>query len=164
MNVTLIGMSGVGKSRVGLLLAKRLGYSFIDIDRIIEKDNNKRLQDLINCLGEEKFLELEENAILGIGAVSDAVISPGGSSIYSERAMEFLKGISRVVFLDASLEEIKRRRVNFSIRGIVGLREKGLKGLFLERQPLYRRYADVTIDVTGLSDKVAVDRIIEQLL
>jgi shikimate kinase len=157
-------MSGVGKSRVGLLLAKRLGYSFIDIDRIIEKDNNKRLQDLINCLGEEKFLELEENAILGIGAVSDAVISPGGSSIYSERAMEFLKGISRVVFLDASLEEIKRRRVNFSIRGIVGLREKGLKGLFLERQPLYRRYADVTIDVTGLSDKVAVDRIIEQLL
>ncbi|MCW4004807.1 MAG: shikimate kinase [Candidatus Bathyarchaeota archaeon] len=157
-------MSGVGKSRVGLLLSKRLGYRFIDIDRIIKQDTNQRLQDLIDCLGEKKFLELEENAILGIGAVCDSVISSGGSSIYSPRAMGFLKGISRVVFLDASLEEIKRRRVNFSIRGVVGLREKGLDGLFLERQPLYRRYADVTIDVTGLSDKVAVDRIIEQLL
>lgn len=163
MNVTLIGMSGVGMSRVGLLLSKRLGYRFIDIDRVIRQDTSQRLQDLIDCLGEKKFLELEENAILCIGKVSDCVISPGGSSIYSERAMGFLKGISMVVFLDASLEEIKRRRVNFSTRGIVGLKEKGLERLFLERQSLYRRYADVTINVTSLSDQVAVDRVIKQL-
>lgn len=162
MNVTLIGMSGVGKSRVGLLLSERLGYRFIDIDRVIEEDNGAKLQDLIDCFGNAKFVELEENAILSIGKVCDSVISPGGSSIYSKRAMGFLKSISVVVFLDASLEELKRRTADFSGRGIVGLKEKGLEGLFLERQPLYRRYADVTIDVTGLSDESIADLIVEK--
>jgi shikimate kinase len=164
MNVSLIGMTSVGKSRVGLLLSKRLDYRFIDVDRIIEKQNNQKLQDLIDCLGDSKFLELEEKTILGIHEVSNSVISLGGSSIYSQKAMGFLKGISRVVFLDASLEEIKRRPVDFSGRGIVGLKEKGLEGLFLERQPLYRRYADIAIAVDGLSDWAVVDRIIERVL
>jgi shikimate kinase len=163
MNITLIGMSGVGKSRIGQLLSKKLNYRFIDVDRLIEEENGGRLQDLIDCLGDAKFLELEEKAILGIGEVCDSVISPGGSSIYSERAMGFLKSISKVVFLDASLEEIKRRRLNFWGRGIVGLKEKGLEGLFLERLPLYRRYADVTVDVAGLGDGAVVDRVIERL-
>jgi shikimate kinase len=162
MNVTLVGMSGVGKSRIGEFLSKRLNYCFIDIDRIMEEANNRKLQNLVDCLGDEKFLELEEKAILGLGSVCDSVISSGGSSIYSERAMAFLKSISVVVFLDASLEEIKRHTADFSARGIVGLREKGLERLFLERLPLYRRYADITIDVTGLSDEAVVDQIIEQ--
>ncbi len=161
MNVALIGMSGVGKSRIGKLLSKKLSCRFIDIDRIIEKAYGKKLQDIVDCLGDAKFLELEENAILSIGVISDSVISSGGSCIYSERAMDFLKGVSVVVFLDASLEEIKRRTADFSGRGIVGLKEKGLEGLFLERLPLYRRYADVTVDVTGLGDGEVVDRIID---
>jgi shikimate kinase len=163
MNITLIGMSGVGKSRIGKLLSKRLNYGFIDVDRLIEKANNKKLQDLIDCLGNEKFLELEENAILSIGRVSDSVISSGGSSIYSEKAMDFLKSISLVVFLDASLEEIRRRTVDFSGRGIVGLKEKGLERLFLERLPFYQRYADITVDVTGLSNEAVVDLVAERI-
>ena len=163
MNVALIGMSGVGKSRIGKLLSKRLNYCFIDIDRIMEEANNKKLQNLIDCLGEEKFLELEEKAILDLGAVSDSVISSGGSTIYSKRAMAFLKGISVVVFLDVSLEELRRRTADFSGRGIVGLKEKGLERLFLERLPLYRRYADITINVGGLSDEAVMDRIIEHV-
>ena len=123
-------MSGVGKSRIGLLLSKKLNYRCIDIDRIIEKDYGKKLQDIVDCLGDEKFLELEENAILSIGGVCDSVISPGGSSIYSQKAMDFLKGISKVVFLDASLEEIKSRTLDFSGRGIVGLRAKGWRRCF----------------------------------
>ncbi len=163
MNITLIGMSGVGKSHIGLLLSERLNFGFIDIDRIIEEATNRKLQDLIDCLGNERFLDLEENAILGIGTVSDSVISSGGSSVYSEKAMGFLKSISVVVFLDASLEEIKKRTADFSGRGIVGLKEKGLEQLFLERLPFYRRYADVTIDVAGLSDEAAADQVIERV-
>ena len=162
MNVTLIGMSGVGKSRIGELLSRKLNYGFIDIDRIIERAYGKNLQDIVDCLGDAKFLELEENAILSIGEVVDSVISPGGSSIYSERAMGFLKGISVVVFLDASLEEIKRRTADFSGRGIVGLRQKGLEVLFLERLPFYRRYADVTVDLTGLSDRLLWIRLLRR--
>lgn len=162
MNITLIGMSGVGKSRIGKLLSNKLNYSFIDIDRIIEKDNNKKLQDLIDCLGDEKFLKLEENAIMSIGKASNSVICPGGSSIYSDRAMNFLKSISEIVFLNASLEEIKRRTVDFSERGIVGLKEKGLEKLFEERLPLYKRYASMTIDLRDFNDEVIVDMIIEK--
>ncbi|MCW4029568.1 MAG: shikimate kinase [Candidatus Bathyarchaeota archaeon] len=164
MNVSLIGMSGVGKSRIGLLLAEKLNYRFIDVDRVIEDVSGKKLQDLVDSLGDAKFLELEKTAVLNLGEVNETVISSGGSSIYSERAMAFLKGISVVVFLNASLEEIKRRTVDFSERGIVGLKQKGLEQLFLERLPLYRRYADVTIDVDGLGDEAVVEMIIQKTL
>jgi shikimate kinase len=138
MNITLIGMSGVGKTRIGSLLSAQLGYRFIDIDRIIENNNSKTLQQLIDDSGTKKFLELEEKAILSITDTDNIVISPGGSAIYSEKAMNFLKSISTVVFLDATLDEIKRRTADFSDRGIVGLKEKGLETLFAERLPLYR--------------------------
>jgi shikimate kinase len=163
MNVTLIGMSGVGKSRIGQLLAQKLHYSFIDIDRIIEESSCMKLQELINCLGDGKFIEAEERAILSIGSVKATVISPGGSAIYSERAMKFLKGISTVVFLNASLHEIRGRTPDFSQRGIVGLKEKGLELLFEERLPLYKKYSDVVIDIENPNDELIVDMLIERL-
>jgi shikimate kinase len=163
MNVTLIGMSGVGKSRIGHILAEKLNYRFIDVDRIIEEAQNRRLQDLVDCLGDERFLELEENAVLSLDGVKNSVIASGGSSVYSEKSMAFLKSISKVVFLDASLEEIKRRTHDFSGRGIVGLKAKGLEQVFLERQPLYRRYADITVDVSGLRDEAVAERVIEAI-
>lgn len=161
MNITLIGMSGVGKTRIGSLLSAKLSYRFIDIDRIIEENSGKKLQELIDGLGNEEFLEMEENAILNITDTSNTVISPGGSAIYSEKAMNFLKSISTVVFLDASLTEIKRRTSDFFDRGIVGLKEKGLKRLFEERIPLYRKYADITINVEGFSDEQIADGLIK---
>lgn len=164
MNITLIGMPGVGKSRTGRLLSKKLNYTFIDIDRIIKKSNAKTLQDIINCLGDEEFLKIEENAIISIGKTSNSVISPGGSSIYSAKAMTFLKSISKIVFLNASLEEIKRRPVAFSERGIVGLKEKGLDVLFEERLPLYKRYADVIVDIKDFNRGYVVDMIIDAVL
>jgi shikimate kinase len=164
MNITLIGMSGVGKTRIGSLLSAQLGYRFIDIDRIIENNNSKTLQQLIDDSGTKKFLEMEEKAILSITDTDNIVISPGGSAIYSEKAMNFLKSISTVVFLDATLDEIKRRTADFSDRGIVGLKEKGLETLFAERLPLYRKYADITIDVEGFSDEQIVDGLTEAIL
>ena len=159
MNITLIGMSGVGKSRIGRELAYKVGYNFIDIDEIIERRSGKKLQQMIDELGNEKFLKIEEKSILGIGRIDNSVISPGGSSIYSAKAMNFLKTISKIVFLNATLEEIKKRTSNFSKRGIVGL-EMGLEKLFDERLPLYRKYADITIDLkSGYSDESVVNRI-----
>jgi shikimate kinase len=164
MNITLIGMSGAGKSRIGKLLSKRLNYGFIEIDRIIEKDIDKKLQDIIDSLGDEEFLKLEEKAIMSIGKTRNSVISPGGSSIYSDRAMCFLKSISKIVFLNASLEEIKKRTVDFSERGIVGLKEKGLEKLFEERLPLYQRYTDMTIDPKNFNDETVVNIIVTKIL
>ncbi len=164
MNITLIGMSGVGKSRIGRELADKLGYNFIDVDEIIERSSGKKLQEMIYELGNEKFLKIEEKAILGIGRIDNSVISPGGSSIYSEKAMLFLKSISKIVFLSATLEEIKKRTSNFSKRGIVRL-EMGLEKLFDERLPLYRKYADITIDLkSGYSYEFAVNKIVKDVI
>ena len=164
MNITLIGMSGVGKSGIGKELSNRVGYNFIDIDEIIEKSSGKKLQEMIDELGNEKFLKTEEKAILGIGRIENSVISPGGSAIYSEMAMSFLKSISKIVFLDATLEEIEKRNLDFSKRGIVGL-EKGLEKLLDERLPLYRKYADITIDLkNGYSYDSVVNRIVKDVI
>jgi shikimate kinase len=164
MNITLIGMSGVGKSRIGKLLARKLNYDFLDIDRLIEQHNNKKLQEIIDCLGDEKFLEVEENTILVIGVTNNSVISPGGSAIYSERAMKFLKNNSTIVFLNASLKEIKTRTGNFSRRGIVGLKEKGIEKLFEERLPFYKRYADITVDIEDFDNELIANMIIERVV
>jgi shikimate kinase len=162
MNITLIGMSGVGKSRIGRLLSKKLDYNFIDIDRLIETNYNKKLQELIDCIGDEKFLEVEEKEILSIKKTNNSVISPGGSAIYSDRAMNFLKSISTIVFLNASLQEIKTRAGSFSKRGIVGLKEKGMEKLFEERLPFYKRYADITINVEEFDPELIANIIIER--
>lgn len=165
MNITLIGMSGVGKSRIGKELSKELKCNFIDVDEIIERIRGKKLQEIIDELGDENFLKIEEEAILSIGRIDDSVIAPGGSSVYSEIAMDFLKSISKIVFLNATLDEIKRRTPDFSNRGIVGLKEKGLENLFEERQPLYRKYADITLSLPKeLDEKLIVERIVKNLV
>jgi len=162
MNITLIGMSGVGKSRIGRLLSKKLNYNFIDIDRLIETNYNRKLQELIDCIGDEKFLEVEEQEILSIKKTNNSIISPGGSAIYSDRAMNFLKSISTIVFLNASLQEIKTRAGSFSKRGIVGLKEKGMEKLFEERLPFYKRYADITVNVEEFDPELIANMIIER--
>lgn len=163
MNVALIGMSGVGKTRLGKLLAEKLAYDFIDIDKLMERESGKRIQEIINSLGDAKFLEAEEKTILNLGKPHNTVISSGGSVIYSEKAMDHLRSISKIVFLNAPLEEIRKRTPDFSTRGIVGLKGKTIETLFDERIPLYRKYADITIDLLHHSDDRIVELIIEKL-
>jgi shikimate kinase len=164
MNITLIGMSGVGKTRVGKILSRKLNYYYIDIDKLIEQRNNKKLQEIIDCLGEQKFLEVEENAILSVGMINNSVISPGGSAIYSKQAMDFLKSISIIIFLNASLHQIKTRTGNFSKRGIVGLKTKGLEKLFEERLPFYKRYADITLNIDDFDAELVANMIIKHII
>ncbi|MCW4031292.1 MAG: shikimate kinase [Candidatus Bathyarchaeota archaeon] len=163
MNITLIGMSGVGKSLVGKELAKNIKCNFIDIDELIERKYNLELQKLVEKLGKKKFLKLEERAVLEIGKTDNSVISTGGSVVYSEKAMRFLKTISKIVFLDAPLNDIKNRIPDFSKRGIVGL-ENGLEKLFDERRQLYKKYADITIKVPRKFDlNIIIKNIIKNL-
>ena len=147
MNITLIGMAGVGKSALGEELAKRLNYKFLDIDELIEEKTKLKLQEIIDSSGEDEFLKIEEKAVLALGELDRCVISPGGSVVYSKAAMGFLKKNSIVVFLDAPFESINARITNRAIRGIVGLKRKNLKAIFEERLPLYKKYADITIEM-----------------
>jgi len=147
MNITLIGMAGAGKSIVGKELAKRLDYRFVDVDKVIEKRNRMRLQQIIDGVGDDKFIKEEERAVLSLGKIKNCIISPGGSVVYSKKAMAFLKNNSKIVFLDTSLKAIEKNITNVNKRGIVGLKNRTLKELFEERLPLYKRYADMVITI-----------------
>jgi len=149
MNITLIGMAGAGKSTIGRVLAKRLGYTFIDVDHLITENTGMLLQTLIDKQGDSALIRFEEEAILRLGQVDRCVISPGGSVVYSERAMEHLKKISKIIFLDTPFRSIVRRLPNARKRGIVGLRDRSLKKLFEERMVLYLKYADFSIKLKG---------------
>jgi shikimate kinase len=156
MNITLIGMTGVGKSFIGQALAEVLNFDFIDVDERIERRFNLGLQEVVDHFGEERFLRIEEQAILDLGSMERCVISPGGSVAYLPRAMEFLRKSSRVIFLDAPFESIRKRIHNESTRGIIGLKNRKLKDLYEERRPLYQEYAEVTIVLPADLDKDTV--------
>lgn len=157
-NITLIGMPGSGKSTIGVLLAKRLGYSFVDVDIIIQEKEKRLLKEIIADEGDDGFLEIE-NRINRELSVSRSVIAPGGSVIYGKEAMEHLKEISIVVYLKLSYESLKERLGDLADRGVVLKNGMTLKDLYDERIPYYEKYADITIDENGLEAGDVVDEL-----
>lgn len=141
-NITLIGMSGAGKTTVGKHLARELGYRFIDIDDIIKLKTKLTLKDYIAKYGEEKFIKLEEEIVTALIHLENTVISTGGSIIYSGSAMDYLSKISSIIFLDTPFNLIKSRNKSSHNKGIIGLRDNNFEELYLERCKLYKRYAD----------------------
>lgn len=147
-NIILIGMPGAGKSTVGVLLAKTLGYAFLDTDLVIQRREGALLQALVDSMGVESFLDAESAAIRSVDAVR-TVIAPGGSAVCRADAMEHLKALGKVVYLRLPLEELETRLSNISSRGIAMAPGQTLEQLYAYRAPLYERWADVTVDVAG---------------
>ena len=163
-NVVLIGMPGAGKSTLGVVLAKILGYEFIDADLLIQSKLDKTLQKIIDACGPDGFIEVENEVLCTLSA-SRAVIATGGSALYSDEAMNHLKSIGTVVYLRVSYEELESRLGGLHERGVVMKNGMGmsLADLYEERRPLYEKYADVTIDIDGLSVRDAARRLVDQL-
>ncbi|MGC6174400.1 shikimate kinase [Lacrimispora sp. 38-1] len=155
-NITLIGMPASGKSTVGVLLAKRLGYSFVDVDIVIQEQEGRLLKEIIAEEGLEGFLDVE-NRVNAELSVHNSVIAPGGSVIYGKEAMEHLKKISTVVYLKLSYEAVEERLGNLTDRGVVLKDGMTLKDLYEERIPYYEKYADITVDETGVDAGGIVD-------
>lgn len=148
MNIVLVGMSGAGKSTIGILLAKVLGMNFVDTDLVIQQHERRLLQEIIDGDGVSRFLEIEEKVISQM-IFNKCIISTGGSVIYSDRAMNVLKQDGLIIYLDVPYEEIERRLNNISTRGIVIKKGNSLKDVYEERVPLYIKYSDKTIDCTN---------------
>ncbi len=147
-NIVLIGMPACGKSTIGVLLAKQLSRWFIDTDLCIQYAEGKPLQEIIDTQGLKYFLELEQQQVLSLTA-ENAVIATGGSVIYSKSAMKKLADNSVIVHLDLPLEQIKKRLVNITGRGVVMDKSQSLESLYEQRMPLYKKYADITIDCSN---------------
>ena len=157
-NIVLIGMPGAGKSTVGVVLAKKLGYSFVDADLVIQSWEGKLLHEIIAERGVEGFWMLEETVGESIEA-ERTVIATGGSAVYGGNAMAHYKQTGTVVYLSLPLEEIRERLGDLTERGVTLKAGQDLDGLYAERQPLYERYADVTVDCEGLSIREIVEKI-----
>lgn len=157
-NIVLIGMPGAGKSTVGVVLAKKLGYSFVDADLVIQSWEGKLLHEIIAERGVEGFWMLEETVGESIEA-ERTVIATGGSAVYGGNAMAHYRQIGTVVYLSLPLEEIRERLGDLTERGVTLKSGQDLDGLYAERQPLYERYADVTVDCEGLSIREIVEKI-----
>ena len=149
-SIVLIGMAGVGKSTVGTLLSKTLGFTFIDLDDYIFKKEGKTVQEIIDEKGEEAFLQLEKRRMYEVD-LNRKVVAPGGSIIYHPDLMEYLRQNSTIVYLDDSFKDIEKRITSLSTRGIVGLSNRPLKQIYKERKPLYARHAEITVDCQGKS-------------
>ena len=161
-NIVLIGMPAVGKSTIGVLLAKRLKYSFLDTDIYIQSREKKSLQEIIQARGTTGFCDIEERYILSVN-VSSHVIAPGGSVVYRQKAMEHLQSDGKIIHLHLALKHLQKRLDDVDARGVVIAPGQKLDDLYAERQPLYLKYADVTIVTDGMPPDQVVSGIINLL-
>lgn len=144
-NVTLIGMPGSGKSTVGVLLAKALGYGFLDVDLVIQHREGELLQDIIDTKGVDYFLEREEEAVCSVNC-ERYVLAPGGSAVLREKGAAHLKSLGPVVYLNVPVEELERRIRNMGSRGIAMKPGQTLADVLAYRAPFYEKCADLVIN------------------
>ncbi len=161
-NITLIGMPGAGKSTIGVVLAKVLGYQFLDSDLLIQKQEKRRLSEIIEEEGYQGFQDVENRVNASIEA-ENTVIATGGSVVYCEEAMEHLKSIGTVVYLKLSLNALSKRLGNLKGRGVLLKEGQTLSGLYDERTPLYEKYADIVIDEEGKDLEASLEILLETL-
>lgn len=161
-NITLIGMPGVGKSTLGVVLAKVLGYQFLDADLLIQKEEKRRLWQIIEQEGVEGFKAIENRVNASIETES-TVIATGGSVVYCEEAMEHLKSIGKVVYLELSLQALSKRLGNLKGRGVLLKEGQTLQDLYEERVPLYEKYADIVVSEEGKDLEASLQSLLDRI-
>ncbi|MDE6210261.1 MAG: shikimate kinase [Lachnospiraceae bacterium] len=155
-------MPGVGKSTIGVILAKILGYKFIDADIVIQQEEKRLLKDIIASEGVEGFIQIENRVNSSIQC-DRSVIATGGSVVYGREAMEHLKNIGQVVYLKVDYDTIDHRLGNLKGRGVVLKDGQDLKALYDERVPLYEKYADLIVDETNCNIEETVEKLVKLL-
>jgi len=159
-NITLIGMPGAGKSTVGVILAKMLSFEFIDTDILIQTKYKMSLQDIVDRYGYMRLREIEEEITCSINPTR-SVISTGGSVVYSEKSMNHLRNISIVVFLDVSFDNLLKRIKNFKTRGLAKSKDQTFYDLYVERNKLYKKYAQITVDCNDINQEQVAENIVK---
>jgi shikimate kinase len=160
-NIILIGMPGVGKSTIGVVLAKKMGYTFLDSDLLIQEREKMLLHEIIMQKGLDVFKKIE-NEVNATLEADHCVIATGGSVIYGMEAMMHMKSIGTVLYLKLNHQELISRIGDLEERGVALRPGQTLEDLYEERVPLYEKYADITIDCTDKSIREIVQEIAGQ--
>lgn len=161
-NIVLIGMPGVGKSTIGVILAKEIGYQFMDSDLLIQKKEKRLLKDIISGEGVDGFLNIENKVNASID-VESSVIATGGSAVYGAEAMAHLKENGIIVYLMCSYDTLNKRLGDLKGRGVVLKKGQTLKDIFEERRVLYEQYADIVIEENEKGIEETLDLLIKAL-
>ena len=161
-NIILIGMPGSGKTTLGTELSEKIGYGYIDSDSVIVAREGKRLSEIIETVGREAFLDLEAKVNSELCA-DRCVIATGGSVIYRDYAMQKLKTLGKIVYIQLPYEVIKKRLGDLKKRGVALKDGYTLKDLYEERTPLYEKYADVIVPLDGRSVAESVNILAEAI-
>jgi shikimate kinase len=161
-NVILIGMPAVGKSTLGVVLAKRMGFAFTDTDLLIQTGEGESLSNIIEKTGLEKFCDIEAQYIQKL-STKRTVIATGGSVVYRPGAMAHLNNLGCTVFLDIGLTPLARRLKEMDARGVVRLPGQTIEQLYAQRRPLYQRFAQITVDCTHCTPDAAVRKVLGAL-
>lgn len=161
-NIIFIGMPASGKSTIGVVVAKRLGFEFVDTDLLIQKQEKRLLSEIIDEEGIDGFLAIEDQVNSDVKA-EHTVIAPGGSVVYCQKAMEHYKQIGMVVYLQASFETIDNRIKSAEERGVVLRDGQTFRELYEERRVLFEKYADITISEEGLTLEETIGKVLKVL-
>lgn len=161
-NIVLIGMPGAGKSTIGVILAKVIGYSFVDSDLLIQEQEKCLLKDIIAKEGLDGFIAIENQVNKDI-KIENSVIATGGSVVYGTEAMEHLRKIGIVVYIKLNYETIESRLGNIKQRGVVFKEGQNLRSLYDERTPLYEKYAHVIVDAEGHNVEELMEKIKDEI-
>lgn len=161
-NLILTGMPGAGKSTVGVILAKLTSRDFVDTDLLIQTLHKRTLQDIVDTDGYKALRKAEEDVLLGL-SVRNSVVATGGSAVYSDSAMVYLKLNGLVIFLDVDLPTLESRIHDYSTRGLAKRADQDFTDLFNERFTLYTKYADITIKYAGLTNEQVCTTIIDRI-
>jgi len=159
MNIILIGMPACGKSTVGVLVAKALGFDFVDTDLVIQSQQGKLLQQIIDTEGVDALLRAEKTAIKSLN-LNKTVVATGGSAVFSAEAMAHLKNDGVAVYIKLPFEVINKRLNDLDTRGVAGANTKTLAEIFNERAPFYERYADITVLAENMTAEEVANAII----
>lgn len=161
-NIVLIGMPAVGKSTIGIILAKVIGYDFLDSDLLIQQREKRLLADIITDVGVDGFIEIENDVNSRI-CVKHTVIATGGSAVYGEAAMKHLKETGVIIYLKEDFEVIRERIADIDGRGVVRHEGQTLEEIFNERSPLYAKYADIVIEENSDSPENILKKILSEI-
>ena len=161
--IVLIGMPGSGKSTCGQALASVLGKPFIDSDQLIEEEQQRSFQSIVDAQGYRRLRAIEERILLKM-PVKNQVIATGGSAVYSAQAMDRLQAAATIIYLKCSLATLQARINNLETRGLAKDPEQDFAALYEERRPLYERYATHTLSMDSLTVQQAVSHLAELVI
>ena len=176
MNVILIGMKHCGKSTLGAALAARWQCLFSDVDTLIEERHacegggNLSVREIFAQHGEARFTELETAVVCDLclrlsDATDNHVIAGGGRTALNKKVDELLAGLGVIVYLEGSPEEMFARVMQTGVPAFVDQSDPAghFQELYRQRDPHYRRLANLTVNVDGLDVEAALERLCASL-